>query len=169
MGGTTELGLVVTIQAEAIGVPGQRRFRLRAMNADSVIGTIWLEKEQLNALGEALETTLRDEGYRFSDGTDDIEEDAVLPLPLGTELQAAQLSMGLQRDGQRIVLTGSDGTPGDEDVITISAELSFQRAYRLRRQITAVVSAGRPLCPLCTAPMDTSGHVCVRTNGYHPH
>ncbi|MEX2081654.1 MAG: DUF3090 family protein, partial [Dehalococcoidia bacterium] len=30
-----------------------------------------------------------------------------------------------------------------------------------------VVAAGRPPCPLCTAPLDPAGHVCVKRNGHH--
>jgi uncharacterized repeat protein (TIGR03847 family) len=30
-----------------------------------------------------------------------------------------------------------------------------------------VVAAGRPPCPLCGQPLDASGHLCPRHNGYH--
>jgi uncharacterized repeat protein (TIGR03847 family) len=30
-----------------------------------------------------------------------------------------------------------------------------------------LVSAGRPPCPLCAQPLDPSGHICPRQNGYH--
>jgi hypothetical protein len=29
-----------------------------------------------------------------------------------------------------------------------------------------VVSAGRPACPFCSQPLDPSGHICPRANGY---
>src|SRR5436309_915394 len=41
------------IGAESVGVPGQRTFRLMAMTADSS-AQLWLEKEQLQALAEAI-------------------------------------------------------------------------------------------------------------------
>jgi uncharacterized repeat protein (TIGR03847 family) len=30
-----------------------------------------------------------------------------------------------------------------------------------------VVSAGRPPCPLCGAPLDPRGHICPRRNGHY--
>ena len=30
----------------------------------------------------------------------------------------------------------------------------------------AVVRAGRPPCPFCLIPIDPTGHICVRSNGY---
>lgn len=170
MAETLELGPVVAVEAESIGVPGQRRFRIRAMNLEGRIGTLWMEKEQLVAVGEAIETTLRDAEYRHRPRmTDDADAPAVLPLGTGTEVQAGQLSLGLNRDSEHIVLIGADGQPDDDDLTSVSLEFDFYRGHLLREQITTVVSSGRPLCPLCTAPMEPSGHVCVRTNGHHPH
>lgn len=170
MAESLELGPVVAVEAEAIGVPGQRRFRIRAMNQQGAIGTIWLEKEQLNAVGDALETTLRDASYRHRPRlADDDDAPAVLPLGTGLEIQAAQLSLGLNRDTNQVVLAAADGQPGDDDLTAITCDFDFYRAHLLREQITSVVSSGRPLCPLCTAPMEPTGHVCVRTNGHHPH
>ncbi len=164
-----ELGPAVAVEAESVGVPGQRRFRLRAMNDTSIIATVWLEKEQLIAVGEAIESTLKEEGYRHRPRSLDQDQPAVLPLSLGNEIRALQLSLGLNRESSSIVLIGSDGPAGDGDTSTISFEVDYYLAHLLREQITSVVSAGRPLCPLCTAPMDPAGHVCVRTNGHHPH
>lgn len=165
-----ELGPAVAVEAESVGVPGQRRFRLRAMNDNANIATVWLEKEQLVAVGEAIDSTLKEEGYRHRPRSlDDQDQPAVLPLSLGNEIRALQLSLGLNRESSRIVLVGSDGPAGDDDTSSVSIEIDYFRAQLLREQITSVVSAGRPLCPLCTAPMDPAGHVCVRTNGHHPH
>ena len=38
---------------------------------------------------------------------------------------------------------------------------------RLRRErARRVIAAGRPSCPLCSMPLDATGHVCPRQNGY---
>src|SRR5688500_2755655 len=105
-----EFGTVISVQAEAIGQPGQRRFRVRGMNTDGDTVTVWMEKEQLSAVGEAIETALTDEGYEYSRlPLDDLEPDPVYPLSATVELQAAQLSMGINRERQVIVLIGADG------------------------------------------------------------
>lgn len=171
MANTRELGPVIYVAADAVGQPGQRRFRLRALSERAESAELWLEKEQLAALGEALEGLLKNEGYRHQRlPMDDREPDPVLPLNASVELRILQLSMGINREVERIVLIGGDSADPDEpDATTVSLEFDFARAYELRQQITNVVAAGRPACPLCTAPMDPEGHVCVRSNGHHPH
>jgi uncharacterized repeat protein (TIGR03847 family) len=171
MADARDLGPLLYISAESLGQPGQRRFRLRAMNEQSESATLWLEKEQLIALGEALETVLKDEGYEYQRlPLDDREPDPVLPLDALVEMRLAQLSMGLNRETRRIVLMAGDTQdPDDRSATSITMEFDYRRAYELRGQISEVVAAGRPPCPLCTGPMDPAGHVCVKTNGHHPH
>lgn len=169
MASPRDLGTVVSIQAEAIGQPGQRRFRIRAMNRGGDTLTMWLEKEQLSAVGDAIETVLRDEAYEYERlPLDDLEPEPVFPLSATIEFQVLELSMGLDRENQLLILIGADDTAESDDRTAVSAGFDFRRAHELRRQIAEVVAAGRPACPLCTAPMDPAGHVCVRTNGHHP-
>ena len=54
----TEFGPVQHLSADAVGQPGQRRFRLRAISQGGAYAFVWMEKEQLSAIGEAIETTL---------------------------------------------------------------------------------------------------------------
>jgi uncharacterized repeat protein (TIGR03847 family) len=163
-----EFGVLIHISAEAIGQPGQRRFRILAMNEEARSAFLWLEKEQLTALGEAIENVLRDEGFEYqASPLDDRPEPPVYPLNADIDFRLGQLSMGLDRDNRRIVLIASDGA--DEDTGAVNMSFEFRAAHELRLLITNVVAAGRPPCPLCTAPMDPAGHVCVRTNGHHPH
>ena len=166
-----ELGPLIHISAEAIGQPGQRRFRLRAIAGDGQSASLWLEKEQLNALADAIETVLKDEGYEHRPrALDDLEPEPTFPLNATFDVQIAQLSMGLNRDTRHVVLIASDRADSNEsDATTVTVEFDYRRASEFRSQARTVVSAGRPACPLCTAPMDPAGHVCVRTNGHNPH
>ncbi|HEX6031783.1 MAG TPA: DUF3090 family protein [Tepidiformaceae bacterium] len=169
MSETRELGPVVQISAEAIGQPGQRRFRLQALSAEGDSASLWLEKEQLVALGEAIENVLKQEGYQYQRlPLDDAEPEPVFPLSAQIDFQLIQLSMGVNRETQRIVLIGADSAPEEDDAISVTMEIDYRRGYELRRQIADVVSAGRPPCPLCGAPLDPSGHICPRSNGHHP-
>jgi uncharacterized repeat protein (TIGR03847 family) len=164
-----DLGALVHIAAEAQGQPGQRRFRIQVLNGANESGSFWLEKEQLAALGEAIEQVLRDEDYRHREkAPDDRAPVPVFPLNADYDFRVGQLSVGLDRERESMVLLIGEAVDEEEaDVVRVS--FSFERAYVLRREITSTVSAGRPPCPLCTAPLDPSGHVCVRTNGHHPH
>lgn len=171
MADAQEFGPVIYIAAEALGQPGQRRFRLRALNEDGQAADLWLEKEQLIALGDAIDTVLKDAGYEYQRlPLDDMEPDPVLPLNANVDMRIVQLSMGVNPTTQRVMLIGADGAETDDPgTSAVTLEVDYRRAYELRRQITSVVSAGRPPCPLCTAPMDPAGHVCVRSNGHNPH
>jgi len=170
MPNTQDLGPVIHISAEAIGEPGQRRFRLRALNAAGESALLWLEKEQLAALGDAIDSVLGAEGYAHQPiPPDDREPEPPLPLNPTVEFQLAQLSMGVNAEARRIVLIAADGPQGEEETRGVTMEFEYHCGFELRTKIAQVVAAGRPPCPLCTAPVDPSGHVCVRTNGHQPH
>lgn len=160
-------GPVIFVGAEAVGIPGQRRFRLKAMAEDGRSAMLWLEKEQLIALGDAIETVLNDEGIEVPPWRpDDAEPEPVFPLKADIDYRLGQLSMGVDRDRREIVVIGAPGNEGDGQAISIS--FAYERGAELRSLITTVVAAGRPPCPLCMGPMDPSGHVCPKRNGHHP-
>ena len=52
----------------------------------------------------------------------------------------------------------------DED--TLSFRFTLQQAKELTSSITILVSGGRPVCPLCRAPLDGEPHACVKQNGH---
>ncbi len=162
-----DFGDLAHVSAEALGQPGQRRFRLRALSATSGSASLWMEKEQLRALGDAINSVLEGEGYTYRPlPLDDLPLEPVFPLSAEVEMRAAQLSIGLNRDAQRIVLIMADAPEPDEGTV-VTVEFDFRRAYELRSQIAEVVAAGRPPCPLCGGPLDPEGHVCPRSNGHH--
>mgnify|MGYP003346677364 CR=1 FL=1 len=54
---------------------------------------------------------------------------------------------------------------GDEpDTLRVWITAGQARAFAERAR--TVVAAGRPPCPFCTQPLDPSGHICPRANGY---
>ncbi len=161
------LGTIISLVAEAVGQPGQRRFRLRAMDIEGVTVSLWLEKEQLIALGDAIETVLKDEGYEhFPVPLDDREEEPVYPLNASIEFRIGQLSMGISRDPSQLVLIGVEAAPEGEDGQGVMISVGFQKGFELRQRIAVVVASGRPPCPLCTAPLDPD-HICPKQNGHH--
>jgi uncharacterized repeat protein (TIGR03847 family) len=48
----------------------------------------------------------------------------------------------------------------------ISFLFTQRQAQRLSSSITQVVTAGRPVCPLCRQPLDGGPHACIRQNGH---
>ena len=144
MGEKHELGQVAHIASEAIGQLGQWRFRLRALATDGEFVSLWLEKEQLAAVRDAIESVLEDAEYRYErPPMDDAEAVPVFPLDADVEMRLSQLSMGVNQDDRLIVLMGSEGSDDDEgDSFTLAFD--YRRGYELRRAIRDVVAAGRP-------------------------
>jgi len=57
----------------------------------------------------------------------------------------------------------SDEVEADE-VFVVKITAAESREFVARAQ--ALISAGRPACPFCLQPLDPSGHICPRANGY---
>jgi uncharacterized repeat protein (TIGR03847 family) len=51
-----------------------------------------------------------------------------------------------------------------DEVFVVKITASYARDFVARAQ--ALVSAGRPSCPFCLQPIDPTGHICPRANGY---
>jgi uncharacterized repeat protein (TIGR03847 family) len=54
--------------------------------------------------------------------------------------------------------------PEPEEVFLVRIPAGEARAFVKR--VGQVVSAGRPDCPFCGQPIDPTGHLCVRANGF---
>lgn len=59
---------------------------------------------------------------------------------------------------------GADDPDDERSVLVVRLVGAMARAFVVRA--LAVVSAGRPPCPLCGQPLDPEGHICPRQNGY---
>ncbi len=170
MGDVEDLGQLSLVAGEAIGQPGQRRFRLCMLGADRA-AACWMEKEQLAALGEAIEQALRDQGFEYRPpAPDDAPTEPPFPLNPEIEFRTGRLSVGLDPDGQMLFVTAGDaGEPDDPESVEVRGAFSYVQGHELAEQIKEVVAAGRQPCPLCKAPMDPSGHMCVKRNGHQSH
>ena len=164
-----EFGRLATIVCDTVGVPGQRRFRMQLVSDAGQSATVWLEKTQLSGLGDAIRSILTDEGVGLAPQPID-EMDNPAPVPLNTDVEmdirAGQLSVGLDQENRLLVIIGAESEL-DEQAQRITAQFDFGRARGFRVAIDDLVAAGRPTCPLCTAPIDPEGHVCPKSNGHH--
>jgi uncharacterized repeat protein (TIGR03847 family) len=180
---STDLGPVDILGADAVGQPGQRRFRLFAQaGARSLL--MWMEKEQLNTLSLALDRVMA----QISEGSilRTIAQAAPLAQPEGmpasfprrptAEFQVGQIRIGYDEQHNLLAVIASPIEvllePGQEPRAVIredeSASFLFnlQQSQQLTRAITSLVSSGRPVCPLCNAPLDDGPHACIRQNGH---
>ena len=175
-----DFGSVSSIEAEAIGVPGQRTFRLRLRSGERT-ASLWLEKEQLQALALALMRLLvrlgRTEEFlsalRQAQGSEPALSEAMGQTPFpeqpSLDIKVGRLGLGYDQARESVVLLAYDiEEEAEEAEAALACQASLQQCHDLIAMIEAVVAAGRPLCRLCLCPIDPEGHVCARFNGHRP-
>lgn len=159
-------GDVQRAHVEAIGEPGQRRFRLLAV-VDGETSIIWMEKQQLDALGRALEQVLKS----LPEGAPDLGEgSAPVDFDLNTRRQfrVGRMELGFDQERERLVVIAHDvETDSDEDP-GFMCRLTRAQARDLSADAATVVAAGRPRCVLCGQPMQPGQHACPQQNGHLP-
>ncbi len=168
-GDDAELGLASQVQPDAIGVPGQRRFRL-LVEAQGGSACLWLEKDQLLQLGIAVKRLMAQLPPR-----NPAPREGASPPPVGSrspgsslEIRTSSLSLGHDR-ARNLFMLAAEGVEMDGDVAT---GLRFWVDRRLldtmADEAIRVCAAGRPQCPLCGVPMNPGEpHLCLRRNGHN--
>lgn len=165
-----------------VGQPGERVFFVQATESGRTI-SVRCEKQQAQILSERMGDLL-DEIAAKSDVpippaggvVDDLDP---LEMPVDAEFQVGTMGLGWDGEHSKIVveLLAMDPSATDESVVLSDAEdapdalrvfLTPERARQFVLRSEKVVSAGRAPCPLCGEPIDTTGHLCVRLNGYLP-
>lgn len=179
---SVDLGRVRVLGADAVGQPGQRRFRLFAQSGRGSL-VVWMEKEQLNSLSIALDRALAQlsEGQvlrteaRAGGRSSPQTMPADFPSSPTYEFQAGQIGLNYdERDDLfligvtpfEIILQGEEPAVQLRDEDEVSFLFSLYEAQNLSSVIASVVNAGRPVCPLCGIPLDGGPHACVKQNGH---
>jgi len=156
------------IKAEAIGRPGERRFRLLAIvNGETRI--VWMEKEQLRRLAEALENVLENLPNR---GPSSSTQSFSLPefaTDSPHQIRAGRMELGYDETLHKLVIIAHELESPDPNAAAFECLLSPDLARELVDEAVNVVSAGRPICPLCGRPIGPGEHVCAKQNGHFPH
>lgn len=156
------------IKAEALGEPGQRRFRLVAI-IDRETRIVWLEKEQLARLAQALEQVL--DNLPGPGPQAPIPARGSLEFDLGSrhQIRAGRMELGFDENRFHLIIIAHDLEDEDASAPAFICRLTPAQARDLAEEAAEVVMAGRPLCPLCGRPIDPGGHVCDKQNGHFPH
>ncbi|HKE65217.1 MAG TPA: DUF3090 domain-containing protein [Micromonosporaceae bacterium] len=176
-----------------VGAPGERTFYLQARGAGRLI-SVALEKVQVSLLAEKLDELLVEANRRFGLEIPDIDASTLsdnepLDSPVDEEFRVGTLGLAYDVDTATVVIEAiavgenedeETEEAVDEDEIEVEDfEASTSDLDRLRVRLTPsetrafierakrVVAAGRPPCPLCGQPLDPTGHLCPRHNGYH--
>jgi uncharacterized repeat protein (TIGR03847 family) len=156
------------VRAEALGQPGERRFRLMAV-IDGETRIVWMEKEDLRRLGQALEQVLAN---LPESGSIEVESEFSLEdfeIETAKQIRAGRMELGYDEKTNRLVLIAHDIEAIDDNDPAFVCRLTPALARELAEEAATVVAAGRPRCPLCGRPIDPEGHTCAKQNGHFPH
>jgi len=179
-----EFGTVELLGADTVGQPGARRFCLFIRDRRDT-ALMWMEKEQLNRLSLTLDQVLaqltsgqvlRTEAQAGSRPTPPgMPPD--FPRTPEYDFRAAQMALTYDERDELFSFTVAPVDvllePGEEpralvhEEEAISFSFTLQQAQELASTINILVSGGRPVCPLCHAPLDGGPHACVKQNGHH--
>jgi len=167
--------------AGTIGIPGEREFFLQAADGRRVI-SVSCEKQQVAVLADKLGTLITEVAKRFGADTGDAPvppvADRTLMTPVDAEFKVGTMGLAWDGEGSLVIVELLALTEEEvgEDVVLEDAEegpdalrvfLTLAEARTFAEHAEAIVSAGRPPCPLCGNPLDAEGHICPRLNGYH--
>ena len=164
-----EFNSISSITPEALGEPGKRTFRLLVQDpAGSAM--LWMEKEQLFQLAMAitrLQAILPASGEADSEPPGGEGEGAGPHL----EFTVGKIVLGHEGTSDRFVIDAYDAgleesEDGEEAAPTIRLWGVRAQLRTFAAEALKVCAAGRPICPLCSEPMDSTGHKCARVNGH---
>ena len=163
-----DFGQTERLEPEAIGEPGERTFRLRALSGGRA-ASLWLEKEQLAALTVMLRQLLDQTAPNEPTSQPDTSA-STAPFPQDAEVdfKIGRLGIGYdERERTVTIFAYALDVADDEDAEpTFSCQITHAQCAALAGRAEEVISAGRPLCLLCGAPLDGEGHKCLRRNGH---
>ena len=164
-----------------VGPPGQRVFFLQARGGRRLV-SVSCEKEQVRVLADRVDDVLDEFAAEATAGPEDNEP---LTTPIEDEFRVATLSLAWDPTRSVIVIEAFDAdlpeaAEADDDATEVPQEfldsmasrtsvrvvLDPQQARSFVRRAQALVTSGRPPCPFCGGPLDPTGHVCPRANGY---
>lgn len=160
---TIELGLARGVDAESFGQPGERTFRMRIIGRQNDSASLWMEKEQLQALSLAFTQMLSQLGREPESPEAGLDE---FPPVADHDFRVGRMGIGFDPSDSSIILQMFQAGTGEDDDPTLSVRLRPEHCSSLNRQLRRIIAAGRPICALCGSPIDATGHVCVRSNGH---
>jgi len=162
-----------------VGIPGERTFFIQARTGSRMV-SVSLEKAQVAALADRIQQILRE--VRSSEPRTVFErtsrDDQPLETPIDEEFRVGVIGLAYLSDRKLIeidmqAIADSQSPEEEEAMVEISESqdilrvlISLGYAESFAKRALAVVGAGRAPCPFCGGPIDPSGHLCPRANGY---
>ncbi len=160
-----DFGRAEILEPEAIGEPGDRTFRLRVISG-SEAASLWLEKEQLAALNLAIRQLLE----QTADGGSPLEPDpppsGAFPEQAQVDFKIGRLGIGYDEARRMVVIFAYEEDAAEDASPAFACQVSRSQCHSFAERAEEVISAGRPICPVCGGSIDREGHKCLRRNGH---
>ena len=167
---------IIRFIVSAIGEPGEREFFLQIKSPDG-INTIAVEKEQVRALSEQISNLIAEVRRAGLVAKNDLSiepkiDNEPIEFPIEKDFQLGianlawknkEIKLTLQAISSDDLLLLDDLDEGP-DLIICSIPIDLAKGFCLRAN--ELINQGRPACPFCGLPMNLSGHLCPRANGY---
>jgi uncharacterized repeat protein (TIGR03847 family) len=174
--------------AGTVGPPGERVFFLQARQG-RLVAAVSLEKQQVSILADRVNDILDEVagGEASEQAAAVFADDDPLDTPVEDEFRVVAISLAWDPADPCVVIECLDAEPDEPDdedadsgevssaevgppsaAVTnrLRVRLNPAQARAFARRAQRIVSAGRPPCPFCGGPLDVSGHICPRSNGY---
>jgi len=153
-----EFRAVRRLEAEAIGVPGKRTFRLVAEN-DAGSAIIWTEKEHLVRLAMAIRHMLsvNPEPRGRQRGLPEVPGPAPL-IRLTLSFHADRFELGHDAETGEFSLYAHDWEVDETGPHTFSCRAPRMQIETLAANIESVSAKGRPRCDVCGLPISGPDH-----------
>jgi uncharacterized repeat protein (TIGR03847 family) len=167
----TEFGPVARLEADAVGPPGRRSFRL-LVGREGSSAWLWVEREQLQALAMLIEQLLT--GLPALDLRASASQRQARPakrergptIAPDVEFKVGQLALGYDQSQKLYLLLVHELESDPEGPARFSCQATRQQLRSLGESIAPLLVAGRPRCAMCEAPLGDDKHVCPRANGH---
>ncbi|MGL5909629.1 MAG: DUF3090 domain-containing protein [Phycicoccus sp.] len=154
--------------AGTVGPPGGRTFFLQASGAGRIV-SVSVEKVQVSVLADRVNDLLDAHAAGVAEEPGGSGDTDPLGTPIDDEFRVDTLSLAWDPQRAVVVIEAHDQDPdeaGEAPMQTLRVVLDPAAARAFARRCAAVISAGRPACPFCGQPLDPTGHICPRANGY---
>jgi uncharacterized repeat protein (TIGR03847 family) len=160
---TADFGTARGIDARAHGEPGARTFQVRIIGSNYESASLWLEKQQMQALSLALTQVLMQIGRPNRDS----EEISSFPEGPDHDFRVGRMAIGFDPSTGTVVLHIFDlGRDEEEEEPDVQVRVTSDACASLNSGLQETIASGRPQCPLCGVPLDPEGHACIRSNGH---
>ena len=168
-----------------IGVPGERAFFLQVSSTAGTT-TVSVEKSQVAALAARLRELITEVRRNKLASLDELALPATidndnLEFPIDEDFRAGVMGISWDPQSQRVsieiqsiadgefteLISGDDELAGVEDppdLLRLTIRLNQVKGFCNRSE--SILQSGRAVCPFCGLPIDATGHLCPRANGY---